>query len=293
MSALIKRTVEPTIERLKRYLDDLPSPLYEDPESMTPSACWSYLKSAKLAVAQIKRAIELLEKQNDRWIDLISSLEGEKLEKEQKIYDEMADDPEGLLNVLDRATEAVVQLETDIKEVGNIRNNKRRIKTSRSFRQQDIANSREDTFDYRQMDKIENCVNEFYSIWTRECKNLQESTRQLSRRNKYVTSREPEADEIVIVAEKNAPVVGKWRLGRIIAVMREKNGVVLNAMIRMARDDFSNTMSNVKLPISRLYPLELRAAESLNTTRSDTDSDFDRKQIEYLMTGYNENTALP
>lgn len=59
------------------------------------------MKSSKTAYKQMKRALELLQQKNGRRISVLHSLES-KLNTEQKVYDEVAYNADGLIQVIDR-----------------------------------------------------------------------------------------------------------------------------------------------------------------------------------------------
>uniref|UniRef100_A0A0N5AJD4 Tubulin-specific chaperone A n=1 Tax=Syphacia muris TaxID=451379 RepID=A0A0N5AJD4_9BILA len=106
----------------------------DDQEQGLTAAYGNYLKSAKSTVAQIKRAVEQLKEQDEQWTDLLLWSEDTKYEEEQALYDEVVENPEGMFRVMEKADEAVLQLETNIREVERLMKNNRRINESNETR---------------------------------------------------------------------------------------------------------------------------------------------------------------
>uniref|UniRef100_A0A0N5AVJ8 E2F_CC-MB domain-containing protein n=1 Tax=Syphacia muris TaxID=451379 RepID=A0A0N5AVJ8_9BILA len=88
----------------------MPEPPCEDQKPVPSTEYRNYLRTAKLTCALIKQAIQQIEKQSSKWLDLISSLEDESQDEEQRLYDIASRGPKGMILTMNRASQAIVKV---------------------------------------------------------------------------------------------------------------------------------------------------------------------------------------
>uniref|UniRef100_A0A0N5AVT6 RPW8 domain-containing protein n=1 Tax=Syphacia muris TaxID=451379 RepID=A0A0N5AVT6_9BILA len=99
MSGVIAKAIAPTLRKLKKYIADLPMLRNEEGKSMVKNDFPRYVRHVKDILNLMKGAVLCLKEQNELWIKLIYALQGEDRSKEEKMYDEMTKDPEGMIQV--------------------------------------------------------------------------------------------------------------------------------------------------------------------------------------------------
>lgn len=117
MSGGFRRTVAPTVARLRRYLQDLPK--FDAPPDgtleQTRTAYELFSEACQSKLEEIMSAIETVEKYNDKWVDLIASLRDDERRLEESLYDTMAAETSGLLQTLEKGREVVSFLKRGLK----------------------------------------------------------------------------------------------------------------------------------------------------------------------------------
>uniref|UniRef100_A0A0N5B1D5 Uncharacterized protein n=1 Tax=Syphacia muris TaxID=451379 RepID=A0A0N5B1D5_9BILA len=140
MSGSIRRSVAPTLKRLQDFLHEILELPITGEEANTSKTYDDYLRKVRTHLIQPKRSVGFLENYNNRWLDILATLKGEDLKKEQATYDAMADDPEGLINIVEQASVRRGYLEADIAEAERASNRNYNSKSASCKRELNITN---------------------------------------------------------------------------------------------------------------------------------------------------------
>lgn len=142
------------------------------------------------------------------------------------------------------------------------------------------------------MEKVEQCVNELWQIWQREyLQYLRERSAPQTDLRKY---REPKVDEIVLLRDDNIPKY-KWRLARVMELIRNKQGRVSSAVVRVSRDTISGKGNKDKIhyctrPVEYLYRLEEpEELEENDPARTRADQNLEEEEPEVVNMGIETN----
>uniref|UniRef100_A0A0N5B1M6 Uncharacterized protein n=1 Tax=Syphacia muris TaxID=451379 RepID=A0A0N5B1M6_9BILA len=116
MSGTIRKTVSPTVRRLKGYLNTLPEIPNTKEVAKQTAVYKDYLDLARHLYEQIHGAVGKLKRQNELWSNLLITMNKNDQEKEKRLYDAMAEDPDGMLQLVDRASEILINSKTEMKK---------------------------------------------------------------------------------------------------------------------------------------------------------------------------------
>ena len=114
----------------------------------------------------------------------------------------------------------------------------------------------------RRMKHLSNTLNHFWNRWRSEY--LNELREAHSYTSKRLTRSQPSSvsiGDVVIVHDEHLPR-GLWKLGKIISVMKGRDGLIRGATVQMAASNGRKAVLN--RPIQLLYPLEVQAPEPVS-----------------------------
>uniref|UniRef100_A0A0N5APK6 Hexosyltransferase n=1 Tax=Syphacia muris TaxID=451379 RepID=A0A0N5APK6_9BILA len=132
MSGGIRKGINPTLRSLKKLMKKTPVlPMVED-ESTTEIVYKKYLGEANKILQRMKGTVAHLEKQSKAWQKLITTLQGEGLDDEEKLYGEMTEDPEGMLQTTEEARRVISDLKLDIRSIERIRGLNNKVSSSKT-----------------------------------------------------------------------------------------------------------------------------------------------------------------
>ena len=105
----------------------------------------------------------------------------------------------------------------------------------------------------RRMRHLSNVMNHFWKRWRKEyLLELRNSHRNVTQ---HSSNRIVSIGDVVIVHEENQPR-GKWRIGRVEALVTGSDGQVRGAVVRVKTK--AGRLTKLRRPVQRLYPLEVR-----------------------------------
>ena len=135
----------------------------------------------------------------------------------------------------------------------------------------------------KRMKHLSNVLNHFWNRWRSEClAELRETHSYTARRQSSTQPTSVEIGDIVIVHDERLPR-GLWKLGRIVDVMRGRDGQIRGATVKMASEDGHGAL--LRRPIQLLFPLEVKCQEpSLETVQVAENSEDTRDSSRVLTT---------
>ena len=114
----------------------------------------------------------------------------------------------------------------------------------------------------RRMKHLANVQNHFWNHWRSEYLNeLREVHSYTARKQSKSEHSIVAVDDIVIVHDEHLPR-GLWKLGKIVSVMKGRDGFIRGATVKIGNRDGQEVLLN--RPIQLLYPLEVQSQEPVS-----------------------------
>uniref|UniRef100_A0A0N5AS89 Rbsn domain-containing protein n=1 Tax=Syphacia muris TaxID=451379 RepID=A0A0N5AS89_9BILA len=118
MSCGIGRGIAPSMRGLKQLMKETPMLPTVDDESAAKFIYERYLDKAIRILHRIGGKVAHLEKRDEAWRKLISTSQGDERDEEERLYGEMAEDPEGMIQTVDEVRKVILDLKLEIKKIG-------------------------------------------------------------------------------------------------------------------------------------------------------------------------------
>ena len=127
----------------------------------------------------------------------------------------------------------------------------------------------------RRMKHLSNILNHFWNRWRSEyLGELREIHAHTAKNQSKTEPSHVSVGNIVIVYDEHLPR-GLWKLGRIVSVMKGRDGQIRGATVKTTSSD--GRTIHLNRPIQRLYPLEVQAQSDASADTSTLESDASRQ----------------
>ena len=114
----------------------------------------------------------------------------------------------------------------------------------------------------RRMKHLANILNHFWNRWRSEyLSELSEAHSYTARRQSKSNHLTVSVGDVVVIHDEHLPR-GLWKLGKIVSVMKGRDGFVRGATVKIGNKDGQKVLLN--RPIQLLYPLEVQSQEPVS-----------------------------
>ena len=115
------------------------------------------------------------------------------------------------------------------------------------------------------MQKIDKIIGSFWKTWSKDyLTSLRENSMNLGRKGVG-----PKIGDVVVIHEDNKKRT-LWKLGRVVDLIKGKDGVVRGAKIKT---DSTYSGGVIERPLQKLFPLEMGRGENDNEAETDDSAD--------------------